>query len=295
MRRLDRGFRSRRTLPRPVFSYKAPSIPTEKSTKGHWNNIFFTGYRVFQSSYPNMQPTIFQPLAFTLLVVLQASAQVVSHHLVPSTPPPSTSLQTPLSCDFNSGCPNSSNSLTCVVPDGRTSGTCQIACSLVSQESTCPLGTRCGRLPGISIPEDGYCTGVPAFCGGVTGIQCPQGSDCVDDPRDGDNCDPAAGGADCGGICAATNTTLPVDQEEEPYVNKACEINPCPAGYDCLPNGKDLCDPDRGWNVCGRLCFEQRKCGSRGSPPCREGETCAHSPDSSCAGAEDCPGVCKKV
>ena len=37
------------------------------------------------------------------------------------------------------------------------------------------------------------------FCGGFGGIQCPDGFVCVDDPDDG--CDPANGGADCGGVC----------------------------------------------------------------------------------------------
>lgn len=38
-----------------------------------------------------------------------------------------------------------------------------------------------------------------AFCGGIAGIQCPNGYTCVDDPTD--TCDPKSGGADCGGIC----------------------------------------------------------------------------------------------
>src|SRR5262245_46865435 len=37
------------------------------------------------------------------------------------------------------------------------------------------------------------------WCGGITGKPCPDGYECVDDP--GDDCDPEAGGADCGGIC----------------------------------------------------------------------------------------------
>src|SRR5690349_2406618 len=37
------------------------------------------------------------------------------------------------------------------------------------------------------------------FCGGIAGFPCPDGFECVDDPRDG--CDPEHGGADCGGIC----------------------------------------------------------------------------------------------
>jgi len=44
------------------------------------------------------------------------------------------------------------------------------------------------------------CKCVPnVTCGGIAGIACPAGKTCVDDPSD--NCDPAHGGADCGGIC----------------------------------------------------------------------------------------------
>ena len=38
------------------------------------------------------------------------------------------------------------------------------------------------------------------MCGGFAGLACPSGySSCIDDPTDG--CDPAAGGADCPGVC----------------------------------------------------------------------------------------------
>jgi hypothetical protein len=37
------------------------------------------------------------------------------------------------------------------------------------------------------------------FCGGIAGFQCPAGQVCVDNPND--DCDPAHGGADCGGVC----------------------------------------------------------------------------------------------
>jgi hypothetical protein len=39
----------------------------------------------------------------------------------------------------------------------------------------------------------------PSFCGGIAGFPCPAGLTCVDDPSD--TCDPAHGGADCGGVC----------------------------------------------------------------------------------------------
>jgi hypothetical protein len=43
------------------------------------------------------------------------------------------------------------------------------------------------------------CVNDNQFCGGIAGIQCPAGLKCVDNPAD--SCDPASGGADCGGIC----------------------------------------------------------------------------------------------
>jgi len=39
----------------------------------------------------------------------------------------------------------------------------------------------------------------PQACGGIRGIECPEGQRCVDDPND--RCDPERGGADCPGIC----------------------------------------------------------------------------------------------
>jgi hypothetical protein len=47
-------------------------------------------------------------------------------------------------------------------------------------------------------PTDG---GGPAFCGGIAAIRCAGDQSCVDDPRD--DCDPAHGGADCGGVCVS--------------------------------------------------------------------------------------------
>lgn len=42
------------------------------------------------------------------------------------------------------------------------------------------------------------------MCGGIAAIPCPKGQMCVDNPSD--NCDPAQGGADCGGICVQNPT-----------------------------------------------------------------------------------------
>ena len=49
------------------------------------------------------------------------------------------------------------------------------------------------------------------FCGGIAGITCPDGYECVDDPND--DCDPDNGGADCGGICVMGDESCTKDTE----------------------------------------------------------------------------------
>lgn len=62
----------------------------------------------------------------------------------------------------------------------------------------CPGGYNCTHLgPGLNPDTGGKCV---QFCGGIAGITCHDASQsCVDNPND--SCDPAHGGADCGGIC----------------------------------------------------------------------------------------------
>jgi hypothetical protein len=61
----------------------------------------------------------------------------------------------------------------------------------------CPAPSSCDVVDGKAV-----CTPIEPsgpFCGGIAAFQCPGGGSCVDNPNDG--CDPARGGADCGGIC----------------------------------------------------------------------------------------------
>jgi hypothetical protein len=58
-------------------------------------------------------------------------------------------------------------------------------------------GAGTGVLHDGACPDDGEEPG--QFCGGIANIACPEGQVCVNDPTD--NCDPALGGADCGGVC----------------------------------------------------------------------------------------------
>ena len=64
----------------------------------------------------------------------------------------------------------------------------------------CPDGLEC-QGSGLVVDAPGHCLppAAPVFCGGIAGIACPAGLTCVDNPDD--SCDPAHGGADCGGIC----------------------------------------------------------------------------------------------
>jgi hypothetical protein len=80
------------------------------------------------------------------------------------------------------------------------------------------------------------------FCGGIAGFPCPEGQTCVDDPSD--DCDPANGGADCGGICVAST----------PAFCGGIAGFPCPAGQVCIDDPRDDCDPKHGGADCGGIC-----------------------------------------
>ena len=95
--------------------------------------------------------------------------------------------------------------------------------------------------------EDSELRRRPAFCGGIAGFACPRpGQVCVDDPCD--DCDPAQGGADCGGVCV------------NPRRAPACEGIAglvCPRRLTCVDDPRDDCVPGQGAD-CGGLCVSPR-------------------------------------
>ncbi len=72
------------------------------------------------------------------------------------------------------------------------------------------------------------------FCGGIAGFACSDPTEqCVDNPSDG--CDPAHGGADCGGICMPPPPPPADCRSTGCGAGKWCSF--CWGSYACIPNG----------------------------------------------------------
>jgi len=105
------------------------------------------------------------------------------------------------------------------------------------------------------------------FCGGIAGIPCPQGFVCRDNPRDG--CDPAHGGADCGGICVRKRKKNP------------CARIRCAAGTVCCRRCGGLCLPSD--VPCGAILCEPDPSNKCGDNVCGPGEFCCNPSCGKCA------------
>lgn len=124
---------------------------------------------------------------------------------------------------------------------------------------------------GVAVQYDGECVPNGPFCGGFAGITCPGEGSCVDDPRD--DCDPANGGADCGGICTCRQPhTCPAGGRFDPRPgvcacvrapilcpNAPCTVTSCAAGTQCVERDcKAVCEPVGGCLPCpsGKVCTD---------------------------------------
>jgi hypothetical protein len=98
--------------------------------------------------------------------------------------------------------------------------------------SALSLAVSCGPgVPGDDDDDGGV------FCGGIAGFPCPGAGQCVDDPSD--DCNPAHGGADCGGLCKCAVRELCV---------KGSHFDTSPAVCACVPDAGDPC----GDTTCGQ-------------------------------------------
>ena len=102
------------------------------------------------------------------------------------------------------------------------------------------------------------------FCGGIAGIPCPKGFLCIDNRND--QCDPAHGGADCGGICVRKKKKNP------------CARIRCAAGTVCCPRCGGMCISSD--VPCGAILCEPEPCGKT---VCQPGEYCCSERCSQCA------------
>jgi hypothetical protein len=117
-----------------------------------------------------------------------------------------------------------------------------------STTAPCPPGSTFDSSSSVCA-----CVTAAPTCGGIAGIRCPGNAQCVDDPSDG--CDPAHGGADCGGICecnATTQRVCPPGSHFDPSA-AVCGCAPDPGGVTCgtrtCDAGQICCSPSCG--ICG--------------------------------------------
>jgi hypothetical protein len=211
----------------------------------------------------------------------------------------------------------------CVVVDGSAS--CEADTGINPCAAVlCAEGTSCEVIEG-----EAQCTPLEPvasapFCGGIAAIECPGSGTCVDAP--GDGCDPASGGADCGGVCECNIRALciqglqfdpspevcacvPAEPEVDACASVRCEAgtecvvvddaatcqpatNPCaavscPVGSACeVVDGQGVCTPPEPAPFCGG--FAGIECPGAG--------TCADDPSDDCDpdnGGADCGGVCQ--
>ena len=156
-------------------------------------------------------------------------------------------------------------------PDARTFGVCakspQVCPQLIAPVCGCDgqtYGNGCfAAAVGVAVEHAGACAAGPT-CGGIAGIACPGMGRCADDPSD--SCDPAAGGADCSGICSCIDTVLCIRGSHFDSDPKVCACVPdaptcggiagiaCPGMGRCADDPSDNCDPAAGGADCSGVC-----------------------------------------
>ncbi len=142
------------------------------------------------------------------------------------------------------------------------SNECGCGCIDEGSDPPGPEGDFCGGIGGLPCPDgyeciyegdwpdaSGTCHGVKQ-CGGEEGIPCPDGYTCVYENGQNDDtfgrCEPTPEGQFCGGIGGLL----------------------CPDGYTCIYEGD--------WPDAGGTCRVVEQCGGIAGIPCADGYTCVH-------------------
>jgi hypothetical protein len=140
------------------------------------------------------------------------------------------------------------------------------------------------------------CEPAGQFCGGIAGFPCPEPLHCVDDPND--DCDPARGGADCGGMCTCVENVLCVRGSTFDSSPKVCACVPDPSQDPCAAvrcKAGTHCEPSDDGAVC---VSDGQHCGGIAGFPCPGSAKCVDDPNDDCdpaRGGADCGGVCTCV
>jgi hypothetical protein len=137
-----------------------------------------------------------------------------------------------LGCAVNPICPKiavrpTADAPECVANKCTLVKPADILCGVrTSNPHSCPDAYVCSG-PNLASDGGGHCY---QSCGGIAGRPCDAGMSCVDDPADG--CDPAHGGADCGGLCKPAPTDC---RTSGCATGSYCSF--CWGSYSCIPNG----------------------------------------------------------
>jgi uncharacterized small protein (DUF1192 family) len=124
-------------------------------------------------------------------------------------------------------------------------GPCEALLGYAIIDDECTAISGCPPSPVPLFRSLAECRAVCARrCGGIAGLTCPDDLVCIDDPAD--DCDPACGGADCGGICVRTDPNMS-------FCGGIASL-PCPEGFSCVDDPRDLCSPQCGGADCSGIC-----------------------------------------
>ena len=128
-------------------------------------------------------------------------------------------------------------------------------CTVCADGSLSCVNARC--VDGGCVVDSKPCSEAQV-CGGISGLSCEPGFQCIDDPTD--NCVGDDGNADCRGICVPDRT---------PPTCGGFDGQGCPPGFECADDPDDSCDPRNGGADCPGHCEP--------------------APGDECVADEDCP------